>query len=104
MRKFVLSAIACVAFAGSSFASNEVVYEKQDLSLEKSDKLTIQESQRPCTVYVWVTAPDGERQWKTGEGGSLSWDDCGEYKDGFLNGLREQGFEFSEDDITVIWG
>lgn len=59
MKKILFSALACVAFAASSFASNEVVYEKQDLSLEMSDKLTIQESQRPCTVYVWVTAPDG---------------------------------------------
>lgn len=29
MRKMFLSALACVAFAGSAFASNEIVVEKQ---------------------------------------------------------------------------
>lgn len=32
MRRFVLSAIACVAFAGSSFASNEVTNEVTEIN------------------------------------------------------------------------
>ena len=45
MRRFVLSAIACVAFAGSSFASNEVVLE--NLLTE-----AIADDDAPCTNWV----------------------------------------------------
>src|SRR5690554_263434 len=34
MKKLLLSAIACVAFAGSSFASNEVVIEDREVKVE----------------------------------------------------------------------
>lgn len=48
MKKLLLSALACVAFAGSSFASNEVV-EKETL-----------ESSPPCVIAIIVYSPDGE--------------------------------------------
>ena len=105
MKKLVFSAIACVAFAGNGFASNEIVFEKQDFLAEMSKNSEITESGgNPCKVYVWATGPDGKSDWKSGDGGSLSYDDCGKYKDGFVKDLREKGFTFEEENIKVIWG
>ena len=102
MRKLVFSALACVAFAGSGFAANEVVKLR---NIEEIKELEIIESSgKPCNVYVWVQTPDGKKEWRTGEGGSLSWYDCGSYKDKFLQGLREEGLKFSDEDISVTWG
>lgn len=36
MRKIVLSAMACVAFMGSAFASNEIVLEKQVATIQST--------------------------------------------------------------------
>ncbi len=46
MRKMFLSALACVAFAGSSFASNEIIYKENNslLNNNSNDKQDSQES------------------------------------------------------------
>jgi len=48
MKKVLFSALACVAFATTAFAANEVV-EKETL-----------ESSPPCVVSIVVYSPDGE--------------------------------------------
>lgn len=103
MKKLLFSALACVAFAGSAFASNEIVNE-ENMSLNTVKDEIVESSGRPCKVYVWAISPGGERVWKDGDGGTVSYDECGKYKDKFLKDLKEQNFEFTEDDITVIWG
>ena len=48
----MFSALACVAFAFSGFASNEVV-EKVDFQIEGDN---------PCEFWISVTGPDGETE------------------------------------------
>ena len=77
MRKFVFSALACVALAGSSFASNEV-------EANKGLNVNLDFDAAPCRFSVCVYHPD------TGEaiygydyiGTAESADDC------FNKGLR----------------
>ncbi|WLD23146.1 hypothetical protein NU10_10565 [Flavobacterium dauae] len=62
MRKFVLSALACVAFAGSGFASNEVV-EKDVLTItEESNSIldNFEFAEYPCQFGITVATPAGE--------------------------------------------
>ncbi|SEH59751.1 hypothetical protein SAMN02927937_00404 [Paenimyroides aquimaris] len=96
MPKLLLSTLACVAFAGSSFAANEVV------------ALDIQEiinSEKPCTIQVTVTNPDGSTGTRYGDGGNTSLIGCGEFMDFYMNDLRERGYTFdSETDVVLIWG
>lgn len=53
MRKLVFSALACVAFAGSGFASNKVVVEKQDFE-------SAVEEFAPCRVFFAVYDGSGD--------------------------------------------
>jgi len=59
MKKLVFSALACVAFAGSSFASNEIVKdESKNQSVEINDKV-----EDGCTILV--VGVDGEGNSKS---------------------------------------
>lgn len=62
MKKFLFSTLACVAFAGSSFASNEVV-EKDVLTItEESNNIldNFEFAEYPCQFGISVVGPDGE--------------------------------------------
>lgn len=50
-----LSALACVAFAGSAFASNEVVVEKQS----EIEKVNQDDECVPCTITITKYNSDG---------------------------------------------
>ncbi|WCM42527.1 hypothetical protein MG290_02310 [Flavobacterium sp. CBA20B-1] len=62
MKKMFLSALACVAFAESSFASNEVV-KKNILTITEESNSILDDfkfSESPCQFGITVTTPDGE--------------------------------------------
>lgn len=59
MKKLLFSALASVAFAGSGFASNEVVIEKQDLKTDITNSEFSLEEFAPCQVEFWVYDADG---------------------------------------------
>ena len=100
MKKLLFSAMACIAFAGSAFASNEVVSKQDFLLLEMNEF----EPKKPCKVHIYVIGPDGTKSWKTGEGGDLTWDDCGQFKDKYISDMDQKGFKLIDDNVTVIWG
>ena len=78
MKKFMFSALASVAFAFSGFASSDLIYAKEINLLNES--LFKYEFFKPCTVLIYVITPDGKVDYVKGEGGDLSWYECGEYK------------------------
>src|SRR5690606_5894382 len=100
MKKLFFSAMACIAFAGSAFASNEVV-SKQDFLLIGMNVYVVE---KPCKVHIYVVGPNGNKSWLTGEGGNLSWDDCGKFKDKYISDMDQKGFKLIDDNVTVIWG
>ena len=63
MRKFAFSALACVAFAGSSFASNEIVensiFLDNEFSIENKNSELLDEDFKPCQVEFWIYDADG---------------------------------------------
>src|SRR5690554_6154939 len=72
MRNFLLSALACVAFAGSGFASNEVVSEIAEIKTvttsveETADSLL---GRNPCEFNIWVEDENGNQlDWWLGSG------------------------------------
>lgn len=100
----MFSALACVAFAFSGFASCDLNYTKEiNLLNEPFFKLDFF---KPCKVYIYVTTPDGKTDWIVGDGGDLNWDGCGEYKDKFIGEQQKNKLiKFdTEKDVTVIWG
>jgi len=61
MKKMLFSAIAMVAFAGSAFASNEVVVENE--SVRTTTKIEINEKKKffaECIVEIWGYNSEGE--------------------------------------------
>ena len=113
MRKFLFSALACVAFAGSGFASNEVVSENAETktvttSVEndfdfKYKKTIILEERKPCGVYVYVKNSDGTHRWIAHETKDpVSWDDCGTFKDETVKQMKLEKFAIEQ--VTVTWG
>jgi|SRR5690554_1561086 len=73
MRKIVLSAIACVAFAGSSFASNEVVIEDREVKVENQRiyeisfaEILLEDDARACVIFSETyTDANGEKITKS---------------------------------------
>lgn len=93
MKKFMFSALACVAFAFSGFASNEEIQ-----SFYFAPKA-------PCTVHVKVINPDGETEYHGGKGGTITEKACGEFKVKYLADLKEQKYIFDEKtDVSISWG
>ena len=97
MRKFIFSAFAVVAFAGSSFASNEVLCNQQLDQTESVD--------RPCTIFVTIYNRDGSSGTLKKEGGKMSLGNCGKFQDAYIFELREGGIHVDEDkDVLLVWG
>lgn len=57
-------------------------------------------------MLIYVITPDGKVDYVKGEGGDLSWDECGEYKDKYIGEQKQNKLiKFdAEKDVTVIWG
>lgn len=109
MRKFMFSALACVAFAGSAFASNEVNCVDDDtnylidfLDLKKDSKYF----NKPCKIEVRAIDREGNSVTKYAGGlGNVSLSDCDGIRSRFEEDLRADGYTFdSETDVTLIWG
>ena len=96
MKKFIFSAFAVVAFAGSSFASNEVFYNEQFEQTE-SDK-------KPCTHYIIIQSADGTSYNLKSEGGAMSFGDCKAFGEKILSVLIDGGIEFDSESVTLVWG
>lgn len=93
MKKFMFS-----AFAGSSFASNEVVCE--NVKLDQTEG-----ADRPCTIFVSITNGDGSGAVLKKEGGKMSLGKCGELQDSYVRELQEGGVKFDvEKDVLLVWG
>ena len=99
MKKLLFSAMACIAFAGSAFASNEVVTENDvTIMAEQLD------SKKPCLITATVTK-NGQSMTKYAHGsGDVSLADCEGVMNAFIQDLKNEGYVFSEKDITLIWG
>lgn len=107
MKKMFLSALACVAFAGSAFASNEVI-ESIDctnveflLDLEKTD--IIENSMKKCVVEVntrdnWgnITTIVYSTWYPNNAGGDFS---CYNYAVGIQ---RQYDFTLKESTLTKV--
>lgn len=99
MKKLLFSAMACISFAGSAFASNEVIIENDvTIMTEQLD------SKKPCLITATVTK-DGQSMTKYAHGsGDVSLADCEGVMNAFIQDLKNEGYVFSEKDITLIWG
>ena len=105
MRKVFLSALACVAFAGSSFASNEVVKDDNCMAITKETTNEQVEFNKPCKIEVRVRDRYGNPSTKfAGSLGSVSLSDCDGIRVRFEEDLRAEGYYFAEADVTLIWG
>lgn len=70
MKKLLFSAMACIAFAGSAFASNEVVNENHHLENEISENDSVlaieSDEKRPCSFKAAFVGRDGKVVIKEG--------------------------------------
>jgi len=109
MRKLVFSALACVAFAGSGFASNEVVKNEitsdENFQIENSTEIinSVESDTKPCRFRIIGRDAFGrsfDTTWETTsnttEGG------CGKAKDAKVKELQDQ--EATIDKTIVVWG
>lgn len=118
MRKLVFSALACVAFAGSSLASNEIVvdittYEKEvsEINLKSEITATIDsfetinsDETRPCSWKALVLGLDGN--WTIKEGsteGNVTKDGCKQAADGWA-AATHQITPIMEGTMDIVWG
>ena len=65
MKKMLFSAIAMVAFAGSAFASNEIIVEALKADNDKTEQATV-----PCrwrTVYHYSNGTVQYGPWQSGD-------------------------------------
>jgi|GEM_PF-4947416 len=118
MKKFLFSALACIAFAGSSFASNEIVnnfatYEKEvsEINLKSEITTTIDsveainsDETRPCSWKALVLGLDGK--WTVREGkteGNVTKDGCKKAADGWA-AATHQLTPIMENTMDIVWG
>lgn len=108
MKKFLFSALACVAFAGSGFASNEVVSEIAEIetvttsvennemnSINKTSNVfidSIDNNSDPCqlTVRVYAKTKEGGLRLIHIGGYSSSSEDCLSWATGIINDHKKK--------------
>lgn len=90
-----------VSIASSSIENDKNLLQKSVLDNDLDEDM---ERKRPCNVYVEIQNSDGTFGKIRGDGGNLTWDDCGRYKDKYLSQLIEDNVKFEQDNVTVIWG
>lgn len=101
MKKFLFSALACVAFAGSGFAANEVI------KFPKSLDYCIDESVSrvgDCTFSFKVidnnTGEVTETGWMKSKN-PVTRGDCSSFVSGAIKQLESQGYTVSE--FSMVW-
>ena len=94
MKKLFFSALACVAFAGSAFASNEVVLNDNQKDAQKNDKT--EELFGGCYFTVKGVNPDGSSYTKPAQWSSGSAEDCNARTKRHLESLAGQGIKVLE--------
>ena len=119
MRNFLFSALACVAFAGSGFASNEsneIVLENSEIDhaimfsnianhLEKESFLDRIFTKKDCKIEVRARDKNGNSTTKYAGGlGPITLLDCDNIRKRFEADLRADGYTFTDDDVTLHWG
>lgn len=115
MKKFLFSALACVAFAGSGFASNEVVPEIAEIetvttSVENNSaylntNISVEDTPndgKPCSYTIVYTNNAGRKVTVTGtSNGNVSAVTCANIVSIEVNKLRESGL--SVDSFSTEW-
>lgn len=99
MTKLILSALACVAFAGSAFASNEVVLNDnlKDLKNDSTEKVF-------GACYLTVSGKDAEGNTYSDK---FSWNsrsstNCSKEATKKLESLENQGYKINEHDNKYV--
>ncbi len=104
MKKMFFTAIGIVAFAGSGFASNEIVYNKHISEIEKNIELSITDAvKKPCSYSIIGTDAHGRTfsaTWETRE--NVTREDCEEAKNNKVKHLESMGA--SIDSVSINWG
>jgi|SRR5690606_2288624 len=97
MRKLVFSALACVAFVGSSFAAN-YEYTKDDFCIFNMEEKVFD---KPCTVSVSFITPEGKRGYEA-RNSITDEEGCNNALLTLISDLTEQGFEITN--FHNYWG
>ena len=110
MKKLMFSALACIAFAFSGFASNEVVNETSDakisenIAIEKDSVIdnNSEASTGDCNVRIVATDAYGRRFDKVFNYGNIPSDCCDSSKKDKVNELKNLGATIAK--IETTWG
>lgn len=104
MRKLLFSALACVAFVGSGFASNEVVYDTKNLKTEISVDLDmVVAEKKPCSYTIKgkdAFGRDFHTRWTLQ--GEVTSADCDNAKNNRVAQLEKQGATIES--TSTHWG
>jgi|SRR5690606_5823181 len=109
MKKFLFSALACIAFAGSSFASNEIVKNEINLDeksqIENSAKITnlVESDTKPCRFRITgrdVYGRSFNSPYRTVD--NVTSEGCDAAKNAKVLELKEQGATI--DTVESTWG
>ena len=109
MKKLLLSAIACVAFAGSSFASNEIVKNEitsdENFQIENATEIInlVESDTKPCRFRITgrdVYGRPFDTPFRTE--GNVTSEGCDTAKNAKVKELKEQGATIDKIDST--WG
>lgn len=100
MKKLLFSAMACIAFSGSAFASNEVVKEAQLLEVETKDSPDKVEFESECRANFSGTNPEGIPDVITFVKHGLTSDGCDEFLKQQTEVLNKRGWIIKKKDNT----
>ena len=101
MKKFLFSALACVAFAGSGFASNEVVLDTKFITNEYLEALNAKVGD--CSFSFKVVDNAGnvvETGWMRSTN-PVTRGDCSSFVSGAIQKLESEGYTVSE--YSMVW-
>jgi len=92
MKKLFFSAMACIAFAGSAFASNEVVTEDKLSTLQYFDLVDIIEFESSCTVTFTYIDENNQPGIISFTRKGLSSEGCTQFQIDQENVLKKKGY------------
>ena len=101
MRKFLFSALAVVAFAGSGFASNEVVSDTKVITNEYLETLNARTGD--CSFSFKIVDNVGnvvETGWMR-SANPVTRKDCSSFVSGAIQKLESEGYTVSE--YSMVW-
>lgn len=108
MKKLVFSVLACVAFAGSAFAANEVVREedsfKGDDKKVESNDFSLDKLFDNCAGSFVYKDKTGKQMTKTLTGGTKeSYSDCLDWMEDKMADLQAAGYTLVKYSNTYNW-